>query len=93
MQQRVVEMQRVRTEPDPFEPFALAQAIAMGDWLFVSGQAALDKQGTVVGQGDFRQQAECAFSSREQVLRPEVQAWRMSSRSHCFLSTCATSLR
>lgn len=62
-------MQRVRTEPDPFEPFALSQAIAVGDWLFVSGQAALDEQGGVVGEGDFPAQAECAFGNLQRVLQ------------------------
>lgn len=62
-------MQQVRTESDPFEPFALSQAIAVGEWLFVSGQAALDAQGHVVGAGDFLRQAECAFSNLGQVLQ------------------------
>lgn len=62
-------MQRVRTNVDPFEPFALSQAIALGDWLFVSGQAALDAQGRVVAAGDFLRQAECAFGNLEQVLQ------------------------
>lgn len=69
MQQSVLPMQQVRTEPDPFEPFALSQAIAVGDWLFVSGQAALDGLGAVVGVGDFKQQAECAFENLEKVLK------------------------
>lgn len=62
-------MQQVQTEADPFEPFALSQAIALGDWLFVSGQAALDAQGGVVGVGDFVQQAEYAFGNLQQVLQ------------------------
>lgn len=69
MQPRIAGMQRVYTEPDPFEPFAISQAVAVGGWLFVSGQAALDQQGAVVGQGDFRKQAECAFANLEQVLK------------------------
>lgn len=69
MQQSVMQMQQVRTEPDPFEPFALSQAIAVGDWLFVSGQAAMDAQGHVIGKDDFKQQAECAFANLEQVLK------------------------
>lgn len=69
MQQSDMQMQQVRTEPDPFEPFALSQAIAVGDWLFVSGQAAMDAQGNVVGKGDFKQQAVCAFENLEQVLK------------------------
>ena len=62
-------MRRIRTDPDPFEPFALSQAIAVGDWLFISGQAALDQQGAVVGKGDFLAQAECAFGNLQRVLQ------------------------
>lgn len=69
MQQSEMHMRRVQTEPDPFEPFALSQAIAVGDWLFVSGQAAMDAQGAVIGKGDFLKQAECAFENLEQVLK------------------------
>ena len=61
-------MKRVRTAVDPFEPFALSQAIAVGDWLFVSGQAALDDLGQVIGVGDFQTQAEAAFESLGRVL-------------------------
>lgn len=64
-----VPMQRIRTDPDPFEAFALSQAIAVGDWLFVSGQAALNEQGAVVGEGDFLAQAECAFGNLQRVLQ------------------------
>lgn len=61
-------MQRIHTQPDPIEPFALSQAIAVGDWIFVSGQAEIDGQGEVVGAGDFRLQAETAFDNLRAVL-------------------------
>ncbi|CDZ93282.1 RidA family protein [Pseudomonas saudiphocaensis] len=54
--------------PDPFEPFALSPGIAYGDLLFISGQAALDPQGQIVGAGDFMAQAECAFGNLQRVL-------------------------
>jgi enamine deaminase RidA (YjgF/YER057c/UK114 family) len=38
-------IERVRTEPDPYEPFLLSQAIRAGDLLFVSGQAGYDDSG------------------------------------------------
>jgi len=62
-------MQRIQTYPDPFESFALSQAIAMGDWIFVSGQAALNRQGEVVGEGNFLVQAETAFENLREVLQ------------------------
>lgn len=55
-------------QPDPFEPYALSPGIAFGDLLFVSGQAALSPDGQVVGAGDFRAQAECAFANLQRVL-------------------------
>ncbi|MCF6754304.1 RidA family protein [Pseudomonas stutzeri] len=54
--------------PDPFAPFALSPGIAYGDLLFISGQAALDAQGRIVGEGDFIAQAECAFGNLARVL-------------------------
>lgn len=62
-------MKRIYTQPDPFEPFALSQAIAVGDWIFVSGQAALDGQGNIVGEGNFQLQAETAFNNLQAVLQ------------------------
>jgi 2-iminobutanoate/2-iminopropanoate deaminase len=46
-----------------------SQAIRVGDFLFVSGQAALDDDGNVVGLEDFDAQAEQVFSNLEAVLR------------------------
>lgn len=62
------QMQRVRTLVDPFEPFALSQAITVGDWIFVSGQAAIDDQGQVIGENDFKTQAVAAFERLAEVL-------------------------
>lgn len=61
-------IQRVKTAVDPFEDFALSQAIAMGPWIFVSGQAAIDEAGAVIGCGDFLAQAHAAFCSLRAVL-------------------------
>ncbi len=61
-------MRRIQTAVDPFEPFALSQAIAVDPWIFVSGQAAITEQGAIVGEGDFRAQAEAAFENLGKVL-------------------------
>jgi len=60
---------RVKTEPDPYEPFRLSQAIRVGNLVFISGQAALDQQGNVVGAGDFDAQARQAFENLAAVCR------------------------
>ncbi|MFQ3595579.1 MAG: RidA family protein [Sphingomonadaceae bacterium] len=59
---------RIRTDPDPFEPFRIAQGYRVGDLIFLSGQAALDATGAIVGAGDLDAQAEATFRAIERVL-------------------------
>jgi 2-iminobutanoate/2-iminopropanoate deaminase len=63
----VSDIEQVATEPDPYAPYRISQAIRFGDLVFVSGQAAIDESG-VVGVGDFDAQAEQAFRNLERVL-------------------------
>jgi 2-iminobutanoate/2-iminopropanoate deaminase len=64
----MVRIERIRTEPDPYEPFRLAQGYRVGDLLFVSGQAAIDEDGQLVGEGDFDAQADQTFRNLQRVL-------------------------
>jgi reactive intermediate/imine deaminase len=59
---------RVRTEPDPFEPFLISQAFQVGDLIITSGQAAIDRNGELVGVDDFDAQAEQTFRNLKDVL-------------------------
>ncbi len=59
---------QIKTQPDPYEPFNISQAFRVGDLVFVSGQAALDSQGQLVGVGDFEAQARQTFENLESVL-------------------------
>ena len=61
-------IQRITTDPDPYEPFRLALGYRVGDLIFVSGQAAIDQNGQAVGAGDFDAQAEQTFTNLERVL-------------------------
>jgi 2-iminobutanoate/2-iminopropanoate deaminase len=61
-------IERVRTDPDPYEPFLLSQAIRAGGLLFVSGQAGYDDGGRIV-EGGFDAQAARAFANLERALR------------------------
>jgi 2-iminobutanoate/2-iminopropanoate deaminase len=63
-----MQLEQVRTTPDPYEPYLLSQAIRVGPWLFVSGQAAVGEDGKIVG-GDFGQQADQAFRNLDRALR------------------------
>ena len=58
----------IRVDPDPYEPFRLSQGFRVGDLLLVSGQAAIDEHGAIVGAGDFDAQAEQVFRNLERVL-------------------------
>ena len=58
----------IRLDPDPYEPFRLSQGFRVGDLLLVSGQAAIDEHGELVGVGDFDAQAEQVFRNLRRVL-------------------------
>jgi 2-iminobutanoate/2-iminopropanoate deaminase len=60
--------QQIKTQPDPFEPYRIAQAYRVGDLVITSGQAAIDLQGRLVGVGDFDRQAEQVFENLAAVL-------------------------
>jgi 2-iminobutanoate/2-iminopropanoate deaminase len=47
----------------------LSQGFRVGDLLFVSGQAAIDQTGAIVGAGDFDLQAEQTFRNLGRVLK------------------------
>ena len=59
---------RIKTDPDPYEAFRLAQAYRVGDLIFVSGQTAIALDGTIVGAGDFDAQAAQTFKNLAAVL-------------------------
>jgi reactive intermediate/imine deaminase len=63
----VADIERIATDPDPYAPYKISQAIRVGELVFVSGQAAIDESG-LVGGGDFDAQAEQAFRNLERVL-------------------------
>ena len=67
---------RISTEPDRFAAVHISQGFRVGDLVYISGQAAVDDQGRVVGEGDFGAQARRAVErgterSRGQLIRAE----------------------
>ena len=60
---------RIKTDPDFYEPFKIAQAYRVGDLIFVSGQAAVDEQGNIVGVGEFDAQVEQSFNNLCRLLK------------------------
>lgn len=61
--------EQIITQPDPYAPFLLSQAIRAGGFLFVSGQAGYGDDGRIVEDGaDFDAQADQAFRNLERAL-------------------------
>jgi 2-iminobutanoate/2-iminopropanoate deaminase len=64
----VTDLTPIDVDPDPYEPFRLSQGFRVGDLLLISGQAAIDEHGQLVGVGDFDAQAEQTFRNLQRVL-------------------------
>lgn len=64
-----MKIEQIEIEPDPYKPFRLAQGYRAGNLLFISGQAAIDDNGRIVGVGNFDAQAEQVFANLDRVLR------------------------
>lgn len=60
-------LQRITTNPDPYEPFLLSQGVRVGDLLFISGQAGYGADGRIV-PGGFKVQGEQAFANLRRAL-------------------------
>ena len=63
-----LDAQRITLDPDPFDQFNIALGYRVGGLVFLSGQAAIDEAGTIVGAGDFDAQAEQTFANLRRVL-------------------------
>lgn len=58
----------ITLHPDPLEPYAISPGWKAGELLFLSGQAAIDANGAIVGAGDFYVQLEATFANIDRVL-------------------------
>ena len=63
-----MDAEQIRVDPDPYVPYRLSQGFRVGDLVIVSGQAAIDENGALVGVGDFDAQAEQVFHNLARVL-------------------------
>jgi reactive intermediate/imine deaminase len=69
LQECIMQVTKISLDPDPYVPFRLAQGYRVGELLFISGQAAIDGNGQLVGVGNFDVQAEQVFANLDRVLR------------------------
>lgn len=59
----------IKLEPDVFSEFAIGQGHCVGNLVFLSGQAAINQAGDIVGAGDIEAQIEQAMSNIERALQ------------------------
>lgn len=58
----------ITLENDPLAPYCIAPAWQVGELLFLSGQASIGDDGSIVGEGDFGAQLAQTFLNIEKVL-------------------------
>ncbi len=61
-------VERITVPGDWYEPYRISLGYRVGDMLFLSGQAAISRQGELVGVGDFDAQAQQTFENLRFVL-------------------------
>lgn len=68
MAREMPNVQRITADPDWYEPYKISLGLRVGELLFISGQAPINENGELVGEGDFATQAEQAFGNLSRVL-------------------------
>lgn len=63
-----VKTEVIPLEPDPLARYAISPGWRVGDLLFLSGQAAIDGNGAIVGEGDFEAQLAQTFANIDRVM-------------------------
>jgi reactive intermediate/imine deaminase len=58
----------VHVDPDPFDAFMIGQGHCVGELVFLSGQAAINEQGEVVGENDVDAQIDQAMANIQRAL-------------------------
>ena len=84
-----MKIERIIIDPDPYEPFRLAQGYRAGDLLFISGQTAIDSNGKIVGRGNFDVQAKQTFENLDRVLRAGGSSLKNVIKVTIFLTDMA----
>lgn len=79
----------VSMEPDPLSPFFIAPARRVGDLLFLSGQAAIAEDGSIVGIGDFDAQLEQVFANISRVLEAAGSSMENIAKVTIYLTDMA----
>jgi 2-iminobutanoate/2-iminopropanoate deaminase len=82
-------IQQIATEPDPYAPYLLSQAVRVGDLILVSGQVGIDGNGELVSLDDFEAQANQAFRNLSDVLEEGGSSMDRVAKVTIFLTDMA----
>lgn len=86
-------MRTARLNPDtvakPIGSYSQAVRVETGDavWIYVSGQVALDVEGTLVGAGDMRAQTERVFENLRAILEANGASFEDVVKITTFVTT------
>jgi reactive intermediate/imine deaminase len=80
---------RIETDPDPYAPYLLSQAVRVGDLILVSGQVGIDGDGELVSVDDFEAQADQAFRNLSNVLEAGGSSMDRVAKVTIFLTDMA----
>ena len=83
-------IEQIKIDPDPYEPYLLSQGIRIGELLLVSGQTGIDEAGRLVAVGDFDAQAEQAFRNLARVLEAGGSSMERVVKVTIFLTDMAS---
>lgn len=86
MSDTMKQAKRIHMTPDNYAPFNIALGYRVGNLVFVSGQAAIDDQGKVVGAGNFDAQAEKAFDNLRRVLEAGGSSMKKIVKVNIYLT-------
>jgi 2-iminobutanoate/2-iminopropanoate deaminase len=83
----MMDLKQIHTQPDPYAPYLLSQAIQLGNLVFVSGQAAVGEDGDIVGRNDFVAQADQACRNLERALAAAGSSLRHIAKVTIFVTS------
>jgi 2-iminobutanoate/2-iminopropanoate deaminase len=78
-------LEQVKTVPDPYAPFLLSQGIQVGNLVFVSGQAGVDDEGRI--ENGFDAQADRAFRNLDRALQAAGSSLRHVAKVTIYLTS------
>jgi reactive intermediate/imine deaminase len=82
-------IEQVETDPDPYAPYLLSQAVRIGELVLVSGQVGIDDAGELVSVDDFETQADQAFRNLARVLEAGGSSMDRVAKVTIFLTDMA----